>query len=139
MIRIEFDKIEVEESEKDTFHVNIESKDQSLLIGHHGSNIQALQHILKILCWKKLPVEREFHIVLDIDDYRKRQEESVINLAERKVDMARRSRRPQSLPPMSGYFRRKVHLHLMGAGFDDVETISKGEGEHRHIIIQLKS
>ena len=131
--------IEVSETEKDLYQVNIKSEEASLLIGHRGENIQALQHLTKVLAWEKNKNENQFHVVLDIDDYRKRQEENVISMAEKKVDYLRRTKRPQILPAMSPYFRRKVHLHLMGSGFDDVETISKGDGEERHIVIQLKS
>lgn len=133
-----FSDIEISEAEKDLFHINIKSENASLLIGHHGENIQALQHLVKVLAWEKLKNDNQFHVIMDIDDYRKRQEDSVINLAERKVAMLRRTRRPQILPPMSPYFRRKIHLHLMGSGFDDIETISEGEDEDRHIVIQLK-
>jgi len=136
---IKISDMEISEPEKDLFHINIKSENASLLIGHHGENIQALQHLVKVLAWEKMKNDNQFHVILDIDDYRKRQEESVISMASRKVDILRRTRRPQILPPMSPYFRRKIHLHLMGSGFDDVETISEGEGEDRHIIIQLKS
>lgn len=133
----EYHKITVTEEEKDDFLINVESEEPSLMIGYHGENIQALQHILKVLVWKKAKNEN-FNILLDIDDYRKRQEENVITMAERKVEAARKTGRPQKLPPMSPYFRRKVHLYCMGAGFDDIETLSEGTDERRYVIIKLK-
>ncbi|MEK7672607.1 MAG: R3H domain-containing nucleic acid-binding protein [Patescibacteria group bacterium] len=133
-----YEKILINEDEKDSYSINIKSEEQSLLIGFHGENIQALQHILKVLCWKKAGNE-QFNILLDIDDYRKRQEDNVLSLAQRKVEMLRRSGRPQTLPPMSAYFRRKIHLYCMGAGFDDIETLSQGEGDNRRVILKLKS
>lgn len=133
----EYHKITVTEEEKDDFLINVESEEPSLMIGYHGENIQALQHILKVLVWKKAKNEN-FNILLDIDDYRKRQEENVITLAERKVEAARKTGRPQKLPPMSPYFRRKVHLYCMGVGFDDIETISEGTDEKRYVVIKLK-
>ena len=133
-----YSKILISEDEKDSYVVNIKSDEPSLLIGYHGENIQALQHLLKVLVWKKCESEK-FNILVDIDDYRKRQEDNVIGLAQRKVEAARKTGRTQILPPMSPYFRRKVHLYCMGAGFDDIETSSEGENDHRHIIIKLKS
>lgn len=135
---VDYSKIVVTEEENANFSINISSENPSLLIGHHGDNIQAIQHILKTLAWKKLKNE-QFNILLDVDDYRKRQEENILALAERKIENARKTGRPQSLPPMSPYFRRKVHLMCMGAGFDDVETESRGEGDRRYIVIKLKS
>ena len=134
---VEYKKIVINEDEVASYLINIQSDNASLLIGYHGENIQALQHILKVLVWQKGGNEH-FNILLDIDDYRKRQEENVINLTERKVDIVRRTGRSQILPPMSAYFRRKVHLHCMGAGYEDIETESQGDGDTRHIIIKLK-
>lgn len=133
-----YTKILISEDEKDSYVVNIKSDEPSLLIGYHGENIQALQHLLKVLVWKKCETEK-FNILVDIDDYRKRQEDNVIALSQRKVEAVRKTGRKQILPPMSPYFRRKIHLYCMGAGFDDIETSSEGEGDRRHIIIKLKS
>jgi len=46
---ITYSEIEVLEAETDLFHINIKSENASLLIGHHGENIQALQHLIKVL------------------------------------------------------------------------------------------
>ncbi len=137
MLGADYKKISVEEDEKDNYSINIETDSASILIGYHGENIQALQHLLKVLSWKKTNNEN-FNIMLDIDDYRKRQEENVINLTQRKIETARKTGQPQSLPPMSPYFRRKIHMHCMGVGFDDIETLSRGEGDKRYVIIKLK-
>ena len=133
-----YTKILISEDEKDSYVVNIKSDEPSLLIGYHGENIQALQHLLKVLVWKKCETEK-FNILVDIDDYRKRQEENVVALAQSKVDAVGKTGRKQILPPMSPYVRRKIHLYCMGAGFDDIETTSEGEGDRRHIVIKLKS
>lgn len=137
-IEADYSKITINEDEKDNFSININSENPSLLIGYHGENIQALQHILKVLAWKKCPNE-QFNILLDIDDYRKRQEENVLNLAMRKIEAVRANGRQQKLPPMSSYFRRKIHTLCMGAGYDDIETFSEGDGDLRHIILKLKT
>lgn len=134
---VQYSKIDITEEDKDVYSLNIQTDNPSLLIGYHGDNIQALQHILKVLAWKKLNNE-SFNILVDVDDYRKRQEENVINLTNRKVETVRKTGKQQILPPMSPYFRRKVHLHCMGAGFDDIETLSQGNGEYRHVIIKRK-
>lgn len=138
-LQIDYSDIEISEEEKDLYTINIKNENPSELIGHHGETIKALQHILKIISWRKHGTEKQFNINLDADNYKKRQEENVIKIAEKKVETLRKTGRPQSLPPMSPFFRRKVHLHLMGAGFDDIETSSVGDGDLRHIVIKLKS
>ena len=98
------------ESEK-TYYAKIETESSSLLIGWHGETIAAIQHILKCLLWKQ-GIPSETQVVVDVDGYKKRQEESVIKLAERKAEYAIETQKEVRLPPMNPYFRRKVHLHL---------------------------
>lgn len=123
------------EQENSTYRVNIETEDTNLLIGYHGETIRALEHIIKLLFWKKTP-SPEVSIVVDIQNYRKRQEKNVLEMADRKADIARKTQKTQILPPMSPYFRRVVHLHL--GQFEDLETVSIGEGDRRQITIKVK-
>lgn len=137
--------ITVEQKEKNLYRANVETQESSLLIGYHGDTIQAIQQILKVLLYRhigkykkrteEMPRE-EFHVIVDVDNYRKRQEENVINLAERKVDLVRKTGQTQFLPPMSAYFRRLVHLHLAQKDFSDIATESVGENVHRQITIK---
>ncbi len=131
-----FRKVRIEAQEDGMYRINIESEEPSLLIGHHGENIHALQNILRIILWKKKP-EEKFSVMVDVDDYRKRQEENVIDLAERKAEVVRQNQEAQSLPPMSPYFRRVVHLHL-AKNYQDVVTESVGEGDFRYLTIKPK-
>ncbi|MBI2453533.1 KH domain-containing protein [Candidatus Peregrinibacteria bacterium] len=133
-----YKKIKItEEKKKKLYHVNIETDESSILIGYHGETIFAIQHILKTLLWQK-EINNEYTIFLDIDNYRKRQEESVLAMAERKAEMVRKTGKDATLLPMSPYFRRIVHLHFMTKEFEDVETESIGEGNHRQVIIKRK-
>lgn len=128
-------KLRIEKAEDNSFKINLTTDNPNLMIGHHGENIGALQHLAKLLIWKKFPEDRP-EISLDIDNYRKRQEENIIKMAERKVDMVRKLSSPQSLPAMSPYFRRLVHLHLAQEKFHDITTESQGQGDYRYIVIK---
>ncbi len=136
-IGADFTKIQISEEDKDSYHINIVSDNPSLLIGYKGANINALQQLIKVLTWKKAQNEA-FNISVDVDDYRKRQEANIMSLVERKIDTVRKTGRTQILPPMSPYMRRKIHMQCLGPGFEDLETLSDGDGEDRHIIIKLK-
>jgi len=134
-------KFRFEKDPEGGYNVNLETSDPNLMIGHHGENIGALQHIAKLILWNKIAANAETgeerpDLSLDIDGYRKRQEENVINLAERKVEMVRKLSSPQSLPAMAPYFRRVVHLHLAQEKFKDIRTESQGEGDYRFIVIK---
>lgn len=126
-----------EDSENGSYRVNIDSEDPSMLIGYHGENIHSFQHILKAILWKKVG-KSDFNVIVDVDEYRKRQEDNVINLTERKVEIARNTNTDQKLPPMAPYFRRLVHLHITKPEFDDIETESVGEDDRRQVIVRVK-
>jgi spoIIIJ-associated protein len=135
-LEVPYDSVNVKKDTDENppmYRINIETEDPSVLIGFHGENIHALQHLLKVLAWEQK--QEDFNILLDVDNYRKRQEENVINLAERKAEMARKTNKTQVLPPMSPYFRRLVHLQLAKPEYDDLSTKSIGDGNHRQVTI----
>ncbi|MBU1992561.1 MAG: R3H domain-containing nucleic acid-binding protein [Patescibacteria group bacterium] len=131
-MEVDFNRVSVKEDDDNLYRVNIESDNPSILIGHHGETIYALQNLLKTLTWTK---DEDFNIVLDIDNYRNRQEENVLNLAKRKAEMVKQLGEKISLPPMSPYFRRIVHVYIK-ENFKDLATSSAGEGDKRHIVIK---
>jgi spoIIIJ-associated protein len=138
---ISINKIRIEKTPEDGFRVNIETSHPNLMIGHRGENIGALQHLVKIILWTDMEKESGAdairpEISLDIENYRRRQEQHILKLAERKVDMVRKLSSPQSLPAMAPYFRRLVHLHLAQDKFNDIRTESEGEGDYRYIVIK---
>lgn len=104
----------------------------SLLIGKNGQNLKAIEHLAKLMAFKKAPGQVNF--VLDINDYRKSRARFVIQNA---VEVARRvkeSKKAEALMPMSSYERKLVHIEL--ASYPDVETESIGEEPKRRVVIR---
>ncbi len=134
---IPFTAVKVSKESDKGFYCDIKTPNTSLLIGWHGETIMALQHILKCLLWKEGVESTEVQVVLDVDNYRKKQEENVLSMAERKAAMALESGHEVRLPPMNPYFRRKVHLFLAESEKfkDKITTESIGEGPQRQIRI----
>jgi len=139
ILKISYTGTKITKEGNEVYYAEIETSNSSLLIGWHGETIAALQHILKCLLWKQ-GVESKKQVILDVDGYKKRQEESVIRLAERKAEVAVNSQKEIILPPMNAYLRRKVHTHLANSTkfAKLVETESMGEGERRQIKILPK-
>lgn len=131
-----FRKIRIEKRDADTWRVNIESEEPSLLIGPHGENIQALQNLVKIIIWNQHGNEK-CNVIVDVDDYRRRQEDNVLKMAERKIMTLQKTQEAQSLPPMSPYFRRLIHLYI-AEKYQDVHTESVGEGDFRYLMLKPK-
>lgn len=123
-----------QEDENKILRVDIETPDSSLLIGWHGETITALQHLAKSLLKNKELIDDHF-LVLDVDQYKFKQQENIISLAERKAENVRTSGVSQFLPPMTPFFRKLVHLHFTKPEFKDITTESLGEGDDRQVKI----
>lgn len=133
---IDFTNIEVEIQEENIVRVNVSAEEPSLLIGHHGENLGAMQKIVKAMMHKEHG--EDIDVILDIDSYRKRQEENVVLIAKQKMQEAMDSGMPASLPPMSPYFRRIVHMHVLKHADGKLTTESMGQGNYRQVVIKRK-
>lgn len=124
--------------EADIVRIEMQSEDPSRLIGWHGETLSSLQHLLKAMVRSKDPGDRTF-LVLDVDGYRRAQEEKVRRIAEQKAEFVRRTGSRISLQPMSPYFRRIIHLHVANTPtLADMMTESVGQGDLRQIVMKLK-
>jgi len=110
-------------------------KDANIIIGQGGENLQALQHLTRLLVRKK--TEEIVKFVLDINSYKKDQEGSVIELAKEMATQAIKDKKTVVMRPMSAYNRRLVHMLL--AENKEIITESVGDDSERRIVIKPNS
>ena len=122
------------DSDDAIFAIATES-DSPLLIGQHGINLQAIQHLARLIVRKQVPEKVRFS--LDINDYRQQKNHSVLELANQAAQEAISQHRSVVMRPMSTYERRLVHLEL--SKNSAVITESIGEGEARKIVVKPAS
>jgi spoIIIJ-associated protein len=115
--------------------VNLKTQEPGVLIGYHGQTLAALQQIITLMAFKKF--NQWIKILVDVEDYREKRKESLEQMAQGVVERVKSSGQSQPLPPMSSFERRIIHMFL--AGQPEVESVSEGEGEQRHIIIKAKA
>ena len=138
-LSLPFDAINITQEEGGITRVDIVSSNASRIIGWHGETLNGLQHLVKSIVRAKEKMEKSPFIVVDVDGYRKMQEEKVRKVAEQKADFVRRTGTRVALPPMSPYFRRIVHLYIANTpALADLTTESVGEGDYRQIVLKLK-
>ncbi len=138
-LELPFEKIDVHHEPDSLMRIDITSSNPSRVIGWHGETLNALQHLLKSLIRSVEKTERSPFIVLDVDGYRRMQEDKVCRIADQKADFVRRTGNRIALQPMSPYFRRIVHLYIANTPtLSDLMTESTGEGEYRQIVMRLK-
>lgn len=118
----------------DYLHADITGSESGILIGHHGQTLDALQYLLNLVASRV--EEGGQRVVLDVEGYRKRREETLTRLATRLADRVRRSGESMVLEPMSAHERRVIHLALQDNPY--VETGSEGEDPFRRVVIQPK-
>lgn len=111
--------------------LNIKGDGSGLLIGRKGQTLDALEYLVNKIVHKG--AEDKKRIVVDTENYRSRREESLVNLAQRLAEKAKRMGRPVTISPMSAHDRRIIHLALQ----EDkaLRTWSTGTGLYRKIII----
>lgn len=126
-------RITVKEDEE-YLHAEVFGREAGMLIGHHGQTLDALQYLANLVAAKA--GDEGPRVVLDVEEYRKRREETLTRLATRLAERAVRSGEPVALEPMSAHERRVIHLALQDS--PSVVTSSEGEDPFRRVVIQPK-
>lgn len=115
--------------------LEVSGDDLGILIGRRGETLSALQFLLNLMVGKQL--NSWVRVVIDVEGYRARREESLRSLAARVAERVRRTGQAIALEPMPANERRIVHLALQGNPY--VTTESHGYGEDRRVSIIPKS
>ncbi|MGE5403499.1 MAG: RNA-binding cell elongation regulator Jag/EloR [Candidatus Saccharibacteria bacterium] len=127
-------KIDRVDYEEGTVRINITGRDMGLLIGRKGDTLNALQFLLGLMVNRN--AEDRVRVVLDVEDYRLRREESLVSLAEKLSERVKKTQRSVIMRPMSPQERRIVHTALQGD--PQIVTYSQGDEPNRKVIISLK-
>lgn len=130
LIPVEGATIEAEQADG-AVALNIEGDESGLLIGRKGRTLDALQFIVNKIVNKTL--EKRVQVVVDAENYRQRRRDSLIQMALRIGDKAKRTGKPVTTNPLNPHDRRIVHLALR----DDqvLDTRSRGEGLMKKVVI----
>lgn len=122
------------EEKEGTILVNIDARDETgLLIGRHGDTINSLQTILSLIVRETLEDKR---ILVNVGDWREKQEEKLEEIANQTAERAIETQTPQPIYSLTPSQRRVIHLFL--GRRKDLETESTGEGENRYLLVKPK-
>ncbi len=129
--------VAVVKKEEDFIKVNItdiNSTDMGILIGKRGNTLDSVQYLLSLVLNKKK--DKYIKVLVDVEGYRAKREETLIRLANKMAEKARYSRRSVKLEPMNPYERRIIHSALQN--MDGITTYSEGDEPYRRVVIQYK-
>lgn len=123
--------------EDGTMYVDIlgsgpDDDDMALLIGRHGQTLEALQELTRHVVLRKTGLR--CRIVVDVEDYKKRQRDRLVSKAREVAARVVRTGREEELEPMTPYDRKVVHDAV--AGVEGAESSSRGEEPERRVVIR---
>jgi spoIIIJ-associated protein len=122
--------VDIEESPGE-IRATVNGEDLGLLIGKHGSTIDALQHLAFRTAFRGR--EERKQVTIDAAGYRDRREHALQRMADRAAAEALRYDRAVELEPMRASERKIVHNYLSER--TDVETHSEGDEPDRRLVI----
>jgi len=115
--------------------VDIEGKDAASLIGRRGETLDSIQ-FLTGLALNKINKDSHMRVLVDIENYRSKREESLIRYANKVAREVAKTRKTKRLDYMNPYERRIVHSALQNDKY--VNTYSEGTDPYRRLVIEYK-
>lgn len=121
--------------DEEAVRVEFSGKEVGTLIGKHGATLDALQYLTSLVVNRG---EGDYkRIYMDAQNYRRRRQQALEKLANKMAKKVLATGKNVVLEPMIPNERRIIHTALQN--HSDVVTRSIGEGQHRRVVISLKS
>lgn len=114
-----------------TVEIRLEGENLGALIGRRGETLSAIQHITNFVVNKGN--DDRTRITVDVEDYRRKREETLRKLALRTASKVVKMHRNITLEPMNAYERHVIHTALQD--WRDVSTFSTGSEPRRAVVV----
>lgn len=105
------------------------------LIGKRGQTLEALEYLTNLVANRETGAYTR--IELDAENYRERRKQTLEQLALRVANKVRTTQKSVPLEPMNALERKIIHTALQH--MSEIETVSEGKGNKRHIIVMPHS
>lgn len=115
----------------DKILLHLHGNNLGILIGKHGQTLDALQYLTNLTT--NQGENARYFIMLDVENYRHRREETLKQLAHRLANRVKQNGESVTLEPMNGYERKIIHVALQNDS--EVRTESEGKDPYRHVVI----
>jgi len=120
--------------EENQLSINMTGVDMGILIGRRGQTLDSLQYLTSLVVNKD--TQEYVRVVLDTENYRKKRETTLKDLAEKLALRVVNTHKKIELEPMNPYERRIIHATLQKN--NKVVTYSQGEEPFRKVVIDIK-
>jgi len=122
-------RISIQEAHAEVEVVGLE---EGVLIGRRGQTLDAVQELVRTAMQRRF--ERRSRVLVDVDGYRARRLEKLLERADEAVEEVLETGEPQRLEPMDSIERRLVHQRV--AETAGVVSTSHGREPSRRIVIE---
>jgi spoIIIJ-associated protein len=122
-------RISVQEAHAEVEVIGLE---EGVLIGRRGQTLDAVQELVRTAMQRRF--ERRSRVLVDVDGYRARRLEKLLERADEAVEEVLETGEPQRLEPMDAIERRLVHQRV--AETAGVVSTSHGREPSRRIVIE---
>jgi spoIIIJ-associated protein len=119
--------------EDDRLYVDVVGEDLGLLIGPHGTTLDALQELARTVVQRRGD-ERALRVVVDVAGFRARRAAALEAFTRRRAAEVLETGIAEALEPMSASDRKIVHDTV--AGIEGLETGSEGMDPKRYVVIR---
>src|SRR5687767_4630409 len=106
--------------------------DMALLIGRHGQTLDAIQELARTAIGRRL--DDRIRVLVDGGDYRKRQEDQLVEHARECGERVRRTGEEEHFEPMNAYERKLVHDVVVE--IEGLESVSEGVDPDRFVVVR---
>lgn len=123
------------EEDNETIKIDVLGEDAGCLIGRRGETLDSIQ-FLAGLAVNKNKNNSHKRVLVDIENYRSKREESLIRYAKKTAREVAKTRKTKKLDYMNPYERRIIHAALQNDSY--VNTYSEGIDPYRRLVIEYK-
>jgi len=102
------------------------------LIGYHGETLEAVQYLVNTIVKNQVPTYHK-KIYIDVENYRRKRQETVEQIAERVAKKVLTTKRSIKLEPMNSFERKSIHFAL--SNIEHIATHSEGNEPNRCLVI----
>ena len=121
-------RCEVKEGEYDLVKLIVEDRSAHVLVGRYGAAVDAIEHLVEKVASQA--VGDRVRMNLDVNNFRRRREEHLVQVARSAVREVRETGEPIHLDPLCARERRIVHLQVMDIPGMATYTVQDENGKH---------
>lgn len=124
-------RVQVQEGEYQLVKLVVDDRSAGVLIGRYGNTVDAVEQLVEKIASRT--VGERVRMNLDINNYRVRREDQLVQRARNAAAEARNTGEPVALEPAGGRERRVVHLYIQET--EDLTTYTENGPDGKYVVV----